>query len=76
MGEALEERKAVLVLMEADSEALSRFVTSGEAGSIRAQLNQTRQYWEELKGRAEQLGVQLNQSASYRQRCNDNLEQV
>lgn len=76
MGEALEERKAVLVLMEADCEALSRFVTSGEASRIRAQLNQTRQYWEELKGRAEQLGVQLNQSASYRQRCNDNLEQV
>lgn len=62
--------------MEADCDALSRFVTPGEAGRIRAQLIQMRRCWEELKGRAEQLGAQLNQSASYRQRCNDNLEQV
>ena len=62
--------------MEADCDALSRFVTPGEAGCIRARLTQMRRYWEELKGRVEQLGGQLNQSASYRQRYNDNLEQV
>ncbi|XP_023266581.1 nesprin-1-like [Seriola lalandi dorsalis] len=76
VGKGLEERRAALVHMEADCEALSRFVTPGEAGRIRAGLTQMRRYWEELKGRVEQLGGQLNQSASYRQRYNDNLEQV
>lgn len=76
MGEGLDERKAALARMEADCEALSRFVTPGEAGHIRAQLAQMRRYWEELKGRVEELGGQLNQSRSYRQRYNDNLEQV
>lgn len=74
--EGLEERRATLGHMEADCEALSRFVTPGEAGHIRARLMQMRRYWEELKGRAEQLGGRLNQSASYRQRYNDNLELV
>ncbi|XP_040920912.1 nesprin-1-like [Toxotes jaculatrix] len=76
VGKGLEERRAALGHMEADCEALSRFVTPGEAGRIRARLTQIRRYWEELKGRVEQLGGQLNQSASYRQRYNDNLEQV
>lgn len=76
MGKGLEERKAALAHIETDCEALSRFVTPGEAGRIRARLTQTRRYWDELKGRVEQLGGQLNQSASYRQRYNDNLEQV
>lgn len=75
-AEGLEDRRAVLDLMEADCESLSRFVTPGEAGHIRAQLTQMRRYWEELKGRVEQLGGQLNQSALFRQRYNDNLEQV
>lgn len=76
MSEGLEERRAALAHMEADCEALSSFVTPGEAGRIRARLAQMRRYWEELKGRVEQLGGQLNQSASYWQRYNDNLEQV
>lgn len=72
----LEERRAALAHMEADCEALSRFVTPGQAGHIRAKLTQMRCHWEELKGRVEQLEGQLNQSVSYRQRYNDNLEQV
>ncbi|CAB1447009.1 unnamed protein product [Pleuronectes platessa] len=76
LGKGLEERRAALAHMEADCEALSRFVTPGEAGCLRARLTQMKRYWEELKGRVEQLGGQLNQSASYRQRYNDNLEQV
>lgn len=62
--------------MEADCEALSRFLTPGEAGCIRARLTHMRRYWEELKESAEQLKGQLNQNASYRQKYNDNLEQV
>lgn len=76
VGEGLEERRAALAHMEADSEALSRFVTPGEAGHIREKLTQMRRHWEELKGSVEQLEGQLNQSASYRQRYNDILEQV
>ncbi|XP_074471050.1 nesprin-1-like isoform X3 [Sebastes fasciatus] len=76
VAEGLEERRTALAHMEADCEALSRFVTPGEAGRIRARLALMRRYWEELKGRVEQLGGQLNQSASYWQRYNDNLEQV
>lgn len=76
VGKGLEERRAALAHMEEDCEALSGFVTPGEAGCIRAQLSQMRRYWEELKGRVEQLGGQLNQSVCYRQRYNDNHEQV
>lgn len=76
MGEGLTERRAALAQMEADSEALSRFVTPGEAGHVRARLIQTRHRFDELTERTEQLGEQLNLSASYRQRCNDNLDQV
>ncbi|XP_047184808.1 nesprin-1-like [Scophthalmus maximus] len=76
VGKGLEERRAALAHMEEDCEALSGFVTPGEAGCIRAQLSQMRRYWEELKGRVEQLGGQLNQSVCYRQRYNDNREQV
>lgn len=76
MGKGLEERKAALAHMEMDCEALSKFVTPGEAGHIRARLAQMRCHWEELKGRVEQLEGQLNQSASYRHRYNDILEQV
>ncbi|XP_028460432.1 nesprin-1-like [Perca flavescens] len=76
VAEGLEERRAALAHMEADCEALSSCVTPGETGRIRSRLAQIRHYWEELKGRAEQLGGQLNQSASYWQRYNDNLEQV
>lgn len=76
IGEGLEEKRTTLVQMEADVETLSRFVTPGEARHIRVQLLQTRRCCDELMGRTEQVGLQLNQSASYRQRCNDNLEQV
>ncbi|KAM4529485.1 nesprin-1 isoform 3-T3 [Fundulus diaphanus] len=76
ISEGLEERRAALVQMEADIETLSRFVTPGEARHIRVQLLQTRRRCDELMGRTERLGIQLNQSASYRQRCNDNLKQV
>ncbi|KAK1888949.1 Nesprin-1 [Dissostichus eleginoides] len=75
VADGLEERRAALAHMEADCEALSRFVTPGEAGRIRTRLAQMRRCWEELKGRAEQLGGQLIQSASYWQRYNDNFEQ-
>lgn len=76
MAEGLEERKATLAHMEVDCEALSGFVTPGETGRIRARLAHMRRHWEELMGRVEQLGGQLNQSASYWQRYNNNLEQV
>nr|XP_029132983.1 nesprin-1-like [Labrus bergylta] len=76
VGEVLDERRVALAHMEADCEALSIFVTPGEAGRIRTQLAQMRRNWEEMKWRVEQLGGQLNQSATYRQRYNDNLEQV
>ncbi|MEQ2294229.1 hypothetical protein AMECASPLE_001811, partial [Ameca splendens] len=76
IGEGLEERRAALAQMEVDIATLSRFLTPGEARRIRVQLLQTRQHCDELMERIEQLGIQLNQSASYRQRCKDNFEQV
>lgn len=72
----MEERRAALTQMEADSEALSQFMTPGEVGHVRARLVQMRRRFDELAERTEVLGVQFNQSAAYRQRCNNNLEQV
>lgn len=62
--------------METEIEPLSKFVTPGAASHIRVQLVEIRQRCDELMGKIEQLGVQLNQSTIYRQRCNDNLKQV
>lgn len=62
--------------MEADCEALTRFVTPGEAGHFWVKLSQMKYHWDELKGRVEQLEGHLSQSVSSRQRYNDNLEQV
>lgn len=73
---ALDERKAALEHMEADCEALTRFVTPGEAGHFWVKLSQMKCHWDELKGRVEQLQGHLSQSVSSRQRYNDNLEQV
>uniref|UniRef100_A0A8K9Y661 Spectrin repeat containing nuclear envelope protein 1 n=1 Tax=Oncorhynchus mykiss TaxID=8022 RepID=A0A8K9Y661_ONCMY len=75
-NDRLEERAAILSHLEAESEALSGFVTPGEAGRIRARLAQMERYWEELKESVEQLGGELNQSATCRQRFNNDLEQV
>ncbi|CAL8318022.1 unnamed protein product, partial [Boreogadus saida] len=73
---ALEEKRAWLVQLEGQSQALSGYVTPGEAGRIRARLGQMGRGLEELRGRVQQLIGQLQQSASHRQRYSDNLEQV
>ncbi|KAG7275369.1 hypothetical protein CRUP_007925, partial [Coryphaenoides rupestris] len=72
----LEEKRAVLVHLEGRSQALSGYVTPGEAGRIRARLGQMGRGLEELRGRVQQLIGQLHQSASHRKRYIDNLEQV
>jgi len=72
----LEEKRAVLVHLEGRSQALSGYVTPGEAGCIRAGLGQMGRGLEELRGRVQQLIGQLHQNASHRQRYIDNLEQV
>lgn len=76
VAEGLEARSPSLLRMEEDFEALLRFMTPGESGCIRTRLVQMRRSWQELMEKTEQLTGQLNQSASYRQRCSDNLEQV
>ena len=76
VGASLEERGAILAHLEADCEALSKFVTPGEVERIRTRLANMGQYWEELRARVEQLGGQLPHSASHRTTCSDNLEQV
>jgi len=53
IGEGLVEKKIALTHMEADCEALARFVTPGEVGHIRAQLIHTTRCHDELKGRIE-----------------------
>ena len=73
---ALEEKRAWLVQLEGQSQALSGYVTPGEAGHIRARLGQMGRGLEEFRGSVRQLIGQLQQSASHRQRYSDNLEQV
>ena len=76
MEAALEEKRAWLVQLEGQSQALSGYVTPGEAGRIRARLGQMGRGLEELRSRVPQLIGQLQQSATHRQRYSDNLEQV
>ncbi|XP_061126959.1 nesprin-1-like [Syngnathus typhle] len=75
VAEGLEARRSSLLHMEKDYEALSRFITPGESGCLRERVTQMRRSWQELMEKTKQLTGQLNQSASYRQRCSDNLEQ-
>ncbi|CAM9192469.1 unnamed protein product, partial [Lampetra planeri] len=56
MGKALEEKRAALTDMQEDCEALTAFVTPGEAACVRARLTQMRQKLKELQERAEELG--------------------
>ncbi|XP_029943268.1 nesprin-1-like [Salarias fasciatus] len=76
VGAELQDRAQALSRLEADSQALSRFVSSGEAARIRARLTQVGRFWEELKESLQQLEAQLEQSSAHQQRFQSSLDQV
>ena len=76
VGSELGERAEVLSRLEADSQALAQFVSSGEAARIRARLTQIGRYWEELRESVGQLDGQLQESSSHLQRFHSSLEEV
>ncbi|XP_029943278.1 nesprin-1-like [Salarias fasciatus] len=76
VGAELQDRAQALSRLEADSQALSRFVSSGEAARIRARLTQVGRFWEELKESLQQLEAQLEQSSAHQQRFQTSLDQV
>lgn len=76
MGAELGEQAEVLSQLEADSQALAQFVSSGEAARIKARLTQIGRYWEELKESVEQLDRHLEESSSHQQKFNTSLEEV
>lgn len=72
----LQERADVPPHLEADSQALAQFVSSGEAARIKARLTQIGRYWEELKESVQQLDGQLEESSSHQQKFTISLEEV
>ncbi len=72
----LQQRVEVPSQLEADSQALAQFVSSGEAARIKARLTQIGRYWEELKESVQQLDGQLEESSSNQQRFQNTLEEV
>lgn len=76
VGAELQERAEVLSQLEADSQALAQFVSSGEAARIKARLTQIGRYWEELKESVQQLDGQLEESSSHQQKFKMSLEEV
>lgn len=76
VGAELKERAEVPSQLEADSQALAQFVSSGEAARIKARLTQIGRYWEELKESVEQLDGQLEESSSHQQKFRSSLQDV
>lgn len=76
VGAELQERSEVPCQLEADSQALAQFVSSGEAARIKARLTQIGRYWEELKESVQQLDGQLEESSSHQQKFKISLEEV
>lgn len=72
----LQGRAEVLSQLEADSQALAQFVSSGEAARIKARLTQIGRYWEELRESVQQLDGQLEESSSHQQKFKSSLEKV
>lgn len=66
----------MLSQLEADSQALAQFVSSGEAARIKARLTQIGRYWEELKESVQQLDGQLEESSSHQQKFKMSLDEV
>lgn len=76
VGAELQDRAEVLRQLEADSQSLAQFVSSGESARIKARLTQIGRYWEELKESVQQLDGQLEESSSNQQKFKMNLEEV
>lgn len=76
VGAELQGRAEVLSQLEADSQALAQFVSSGEAARIKARLTQIGRYWEELRESVQQLDGQLEESSSHQQKFKTSLETV
>lgn len=72
----LQERAEVPSQLEADSQALAQFVSSGEAARIKARLTQIGRYWEELKESVQQVVGQLEESSSHQQKFQMSLDEV
>lgn len=76
VGAELQERAELPCRLEADSQALAQFVSSGEAARIKARLTQIGRYWEELKESVQQLDGQLEESSSHQQKFKNSLDEV
>jgi len=72
----LEERSEVQARLEADSQALGRFLSSGESARVRARLTQLGRYWEELRESVQQLHGRLDESLAHQKKFNASLEEV
>lgn len=72
----LKERAEVPSTLEAHSQALAQFMSSGEAARIKARLTQIGRYWEELKENVQQLDGQLEERSSHQQKFKTSLLEV
>ncbi|MCJ8743979.1 hypothetical protein PDJAM_G00100910, partial [Pangasius djambal] len=76
MEAGLEEKKDVLRKLEAESRALTRFITPGEAERIKARLMQISRYWEELTNSVKQRGAELQASLSHKVKLTEDMDEV
>lgn len=76
MDAELQERAEVPSQLEAHSQALAQFMSSGEAARIKARLTQIGRYWEELKESLQQLDGQLEERASHQHKFRSSLLEV
>ena len=76
MSAELQVREEVHSRLEADSQVLGQFLSSGESARVRARLTQTGRYWEELRESVQQLQARLEESFSHQQKFNATLEEV
>lgn len=76
MEAGLEEKKDVLRQLEAESRALTRFITPGEAEHIKARLMQISSSWEELSNNVKRRGAELQASLLHKLKLSEDMDEV
>lgn len=71
-----EQKKDVLSQLEAESLALTRFISPGEAELVKARLMQISRSWEELLNSVRRRGAELQASLVYKVKLIEDMDEV
>lgn len=62
--------------LEAESRALTRFITPGEVENIKSGLIKISRYWEELTDSVKRRGAELQASLTHKAKLSEDMDEV